>query len=59
MPGRSCATKLISFLDRVAEARDNRKSINVIYLDFSKTFDMVHINDYLPNSEQRESVRRL
>ncbi len=41
MPGRSCATNLISFLESVTEAKDNAKSVDVIYLDFSKAFDKV------------------
>jgi hypothetical protein len=41
MPGRSCATNLISFLESVTEAKDNDKSVDVIYLDLSKAFDKV------------------
>jgi hypothetical protein len=41
MPGRSCATNLISFLESVTGAKDNAKSVDVIYLDFSKAFDKV------------------
>jgi hypothetical protein len=59
MPGRSYATNLTSFLDNVVEARDNGKSINVNYLDFSRAFDKVQHYYYLPDSEERESVRRL
>jgi hypothetical protein len=41
MPGRSCTTNLISFLESVTEAKDNATSVDVIYLDFSKAFDKV------------------
>jgi hypothetical protein len=39
--GRSCLTNLLTFLDRVTEELDNGGSVNVIYLDFAKTFDKV------------------
>jgi ribonuclease P/MRP protein subunit RPP40 len=41
MPGHSCATNLISFLDSLTEARDRGKAVDIIYLDFSKAFDKV------------------
>jgi hypothetical protein len=41
MPGRSYATNLVSFLESVTEAKDSGKSVDVIYLDFSKAFDKV------------------
>jgi hypothetical protein len=41
MPGRSCTTNFVSFLESITEAKDSGKSVEVIYLDFSKTFDKV------------------
>ncbi len=41
LPGKSCATNLISFLESITEAKDNVKSVDVIYLDFRKAFDKV------------------
>jgi len=39
--GRSCFTNLISFYDRVTCLVDERKAVDVVYLDFSKAFDTV------------------
>ncbi|GAB0179547.1 mitochondrial enolase superfamily member 1 [Grus japonensis] len=38
---RSCLTNLISFYDKVTHLVDERKAVDVVYLDFSKTFDTV------------------
>ena len=41
MKGKSCTTNLLKFLDKVTEAADKGKSIDIIYLDFAKAFDKV------------------
>jgi hypothetical protein len=41
MPGRSCATNLVEFMDFVMKAVDNGKSVDIFYLDFAKAFDKV------------------
>ena len=38
MPGRSCATNLVEFLDFVTKAVDDGKEVDIFYLDFAKTF---------------------
>jgi hypothetical protein len=40
--GRSTATNLCIFTDYVSKALDNRFQVDVIYCDFSNSFDMVH-----------------
>ena len=42
--GRSCLTSLISFYDWVTRLVDEGKAVDVVYLDFSKAFDMVSHN---------------
>lgn len=39
MKGRSCSTSLISFSGKVV---DERKALNVVYLEFSKALDVSH-----------------
>ncbi|KAK4826972.1 hypothetical protein QYF61_012913 [Mycteria americana] len=38
--GRSCLTNLISFYDKVTRLVDEGKAVDVVYLGFSKAFDM-------------------
>ncbi|PKU49332.1 rna-directed dna polymerase from mobile element jockey-like [Limosa lapponica baueri] len=39
--GRSCLTNPISFYDKVTCLGDEGKAVDVVYLDFSKAFDMI------------------
>ncbi|KAJ7418846.1 RNA-directed DNA polymerase from mobile element jockey-like protein [Willisornis vidua] len=39
--GRSCLTNLIFFYDQVTHLVDDAKAVDIVYLDFSKTFDTV------------------
>ncbi len=39
--GRSCTTNLLEFLEQATRIVDGGKSMDAIYLDFSKAFDMV------------------
>jgi Reverse transcriptase (RNA-dependent DNA polymerase) len=41
VPGRSCATNLIEFLDKITEAVDGGHGVDLIFLDFAKAFDLV------------------
>jgi hypothetical protein len=41
MPGKSCATNLTFFMDKVTIAVDEGKAVDIIYLDFAKAFDKV------------------
>ena len=41
MPGKSCATNLVEFMDTVTRAADEGKAVDIFYLDFAKAFDKV------------------
>ena len=41
VPGRSCVTQLLEVLDLWTEALESGVSIDAVYLDFAKAFDMV------------------
>jgi hypothetical protein len=41
LPGKSCATNLVKFMDKVTKAVDEGKSVDIFYLDFAKAFDKV------------------
>ena len=40
--GKSCLTQLIPFVDKLAEALNNKSRVDVIYFDFAKAFDSVN-----------------
>jgi len=39
--GRSCVTNLLAFLDKATSYRDDKQSVDIIFLDFAKAFDKV------------------
>lgn len=41
LSGKSCLTNLIEFFEQVTEDLDSEKSVDLVYLDFSKAFDKV------------------
>ena len=41
MPGKSCASNLVTFMDTVTTAVDEGDSVDIFYLDFAKAFDEV------------------
>lgn len=41
MPGKSCATNLIEFMEELTEEVDKGLAVDIIYLDFAKAFDKV------------------
>ena len=41
MPGRSCTTNLVLFLDKTTDIVDRGKNADIFYLDFAKAFDKV------------------
>ncbi len=41
LPGKSCCTNLLEFMERVTSAVDEGVQYDVIFLDFAKAFDKV------------------
>lgn len=44
MRGKSCFSNLISFYAKVTHPADQRTSVDVIFLDFSKALDIVYLS---------------
>jgi hypothetical protein len=41
LPGRSCTTNLLEFLEKATQAVDNGEAFDAVFLDFAKAFDKV------------------
>ena len=41
MPGRSCTTNLLEYLEEITKAVDEGQPVDIVYLDFAKAFDKV------------------
>jgi hypothetical protein len=41
MPGKSCASNLVEFMDKVTKSVDEGTAVDIFYLDFAKAFDKV------------------
>lgn len=52
MQNRSCQTNMLSFLDGITNLADNGNNINITYLDFRKSFDMV-LHDILLKAKSK------
>ena len=42
LPGRSCTTQMISFVDDITYSMNLRKDVDAVYFDFAKAFDLVN-----------------
>ena len=59
MKGKSCATNLLEFLDKITEDTDKEISTDVIYLDFAKAFDKVPTERLLRKVQSHGIVGRI
>ena len=41
VPGRSCVTNLLEYLDKMTELLDQGHNVDIFYLDFAKAFNFV------------------
>ena len=51
MSGRSCLTNLLEYLEAMAKLLDSGKSVDIIYLEFAKSFDKVPIKRLIAKCE--------
>ena len=42
LPGRSCTTQMISFVDDITYSMNLRKDVDAVYFNFAKAFDSVN-----------------
>ena len=47
MRGKSCASNLVSFLDKITAAADKGEAADIVFLDFAKAFDKVPVKRLL------------
>ena len=47
MRGRSCASNLLSFLDKIMAGVDSGEAADIVFLDFAKAFDKVPVKGLL------------
>ena len=47
LPNRSCPSQMLIFLSEILNNTENRKSSDIVYLDFKKAFDTVSHNELL------------
>lgn len=57
MKGKSCLTNQISFYKQMTRLVDEGKAVNIIYLDFNKTFDTVSCSILLEKLAAHDSDR--
>jgi hypothetical protein len=58
MPGRSCATNLVEFMDFVTESVDEGESVDIFYQDLAKAFDKVPRQQLLRKLRAKSSGTR-
>ena len=56
LPGKSCTTQLIPFVDNLALGLNNHNHIDVVYFDFAKAFDSVNHDIILHKLKYRFNV---
>jgi hypothetical protein len=49
MPGKSCASNLVEFMDKVTKSVDEGTAVDIFYLDFAKAFDKSRGGDLFPS----------
>ena len=52
LPGRSCITQFLEYIEDLTEAIDNGEDVDVIYLDFCTAFDKVPYRRLIYKLEQ-------
>ena len=59
LPGRSCTTQMISFIDDISYSMNLRKDVDVVYFDFAKAFDSVNHNIILQKLKYMYNINGL
>jgi hypothetical protein len=54
MPGKSCASNLVEFMDKVTKSVDEGTAVDIFYLDFAKAFDKSRGGDLFPSWRRKE-----
>ena len=56
LPGKSCTTQMIPFIDDTTQTLNSRNDVDIIYFDFAKAFDSVNHDIILEKLRHKYSI---
>ena len=56
LPGKSCTTQMIPYIDDITQTLNSRNDVDIIYFDFAKAFDSVNHDIILEKLKHKYSI---